>query len=388
MRILHYVDSFDKGLGGVVQYVSQVTRALAMAGIDATLATAKNVDIPPEWLDETATKTPTVFVLDQPAGKQGWLNSRQTAQLVELALDHDVVHLHGAWDLGNVRFARRLNANGIPYIVSAHGMLDDWSINQKRLKKQVFLVTIGRQFYRQAAMVHCTADAETDQVRSNVGKSLKTICVVPYVVPPAEFEGSEELAYKKYPRLRADTIKLLFLSRLHYKKSPDLLIRAAAKLIDQGHDIQVLMAGPGDEDYVAELKQVADESGIAERVLWFGMVREPLKSAIYDASDIFVLPTQQENFGIVLVEAMFAGLPIVTTRGTDIYRELEQGGAVIADHSADGIANGIAKLLENPDDLAARGERGRQFAREWLDEQKTIEAHLDMYRQAIATARE
>lgn len=386
MKVLHYIDSFDYGLGGIVQYVYQATRALAMAGIDVTLATAKNVDIPPEWLNGSATKTPTVFLLDQPAGRQGWLNSHQLNQLADLARRHDVVHLHGAWDLGNVRLARRLADAGIPYIVSAHGMLDDWSVNQKKLKKQIFLTTVGKSFYRRAATVHCTADAEKEQAVRNV-RHLNPL-VVPLLIPLFEPQpGAQDLAYREFPALRRESIKLLFLSRLHYKKSPDLLIRAAAKLVNHGHDVQVMMAGPGDAAYVAQLKRIADEVVIADRILWLGMVREPLKSAVYDASDIFVLPTQQENFGIVLVEAMFAGLPIVTTRGTDIYRELEQGGAVIADHSADGIASGIAQLLDKPDDLAARGERGRQFARDWLDERKTIEAHLNMYRQAIETGR-
>ena len=144
------------------------------------------------------------------------------------------------------------------------------------------------------------------------------------------------------------------------------------------------MTGPGDESYINKLKLLAEERGIEQQVLWLGMVRDPLKTALYRAADIFVLPTQQENFGIVLVEAMFAGLPIITTRGTDIYQELEQGGALISGLSGNQIADAVQQLLAEPRGMRTRSERGMTFAKNWLNEARNIQDHLAMYGKATA----
>ena len=146
---------------------------------------------------------------------------------------------------------------------------------------------------------------------------------------------------------------------------------------------QVLMVGPGDEGYVRTLKERAKKLGIAEQVVWTGLVKDPLKTSMYLASDIFVLATHQENFGIVLAEAMLAGVPVVTTRGTDIYQEVEQNGAVIAETNADSIASNIEKLIANPEDRNRRSELGKQGVARWLSENNILEGHRKMYQMAI-----
>ncbi len=114
------------------------------------------------------------------------------------------------------------------------------------------------------------------------------------------------------------------------------------------------------------------------------MVRGIEKISLYQACDLFVLPTHQENFGLVLPEAMACGTPVITTRGVDIWPELESGGATIVDGTPEAIARAIKDLLSDPEALAARGERARRFVCDWLNPTDLAARYEAMYRDAIA----
>jgi glycosyltransferase involved in cell wall biosynthesis len=382
MKILHYLDNFDFNRGGVVQYVFQVTGALAANGVDVTLVVGRDKDLPKEWLSNGTPNLPRVHVLSSSPGIQSWLSNSQLGEIREVVEGHDVVHLHGVWNFGNARLGYRLSKQNIPYIVSVHGMLDDWPLTQNAFQKAMFNRLVNRTFLSRAAMVHCTAEFEMEQIERNFNGFKNTTCVVPFVVPSDSASIDKEMVYQAFPEMDRNKKKLLFLSRLHKKKGPEYLLDAAVELKRKGLVVQVLMTGPGEENYINALKRQADELGVAEQVLWLGMVRDPLKTALYLESDIFVLPSHQENFGIVLVEAMFAGLPIITTRGTDIYLELERGGAIICEHSGARIAEAARKLLSDPGNLETRSKQGIAFVNDWLNETKTVENYMAMYRNA------
>jgi glycosyltransferase involved in cell wall biosynthesis len=385
LKILHYLDDFDFSKGGVVQFVYQACQSLAENDLDVTLVAGRGPDIPAAWSGPSLPGQPHASTLSRPAGRQGWLGRGQLREALQLARNHDVVHLHGPWDLGNVRLAHRLFQSGIPYVVSVHGMLDDWSLQQKPTKKQVFLKLFVNRLLRRAAVVHCTAQAEMEQVSKHVPGLTRVECVVPIVDLPDEATVSEvprNLVYEQFPQVQRDSTKLLFLSRIHVKKGLESLLDAMQLIKKRHPSIQLLMAGPGDAAYVESLKQRAADRDVADVVIWMDMVREPLKSALFLESTVFVLPTFQENFGIVLVEAMALGLPVVTTTGTDIHREIADGGAVISGNRAEELAASIVDLVSDPQRMAQRANQGKRYVREWLDEDHVVAQFASMYEQA------
>ena len=120
--------------------------------------------------------------------------------------------------------------------------------------------------------------------------------------------------------------------------------------------------------------------------LWsqfLGMVRGVEKLSLYQLADVFVLPTYQENFGLVLPEAMAAGTPVVTTRGTDIWRELEQAGAKIVSNSPTSIADAIEEFLSDEPQRERVGQQGREYVRHWLNHDHVTEGYEKMYRDTI-----
>ena len=174
----------------------------------------------------------------------------------------------------------------------------------------------------------------------------------------------------------------LFLSRLHTKKGPDRAIDVLAQL----PTLHLALAGRDDPAYRAELVARAERLGVTDRVHWVGEVSEAEKIQLYQAVDFFLLPTHQENFGQVLVEAMAVNCPVVTTKGTDIWAKLEEGGAVVVDTEADAVtlAAAIRPLLDDPGDLKRRAAMGRPFVRDWLDPTAAVQPYLGLYRHILS----
>jgi glycosyltransferase involved in cell wall biosynthesis len=103
-------------------------------------------------------------------------------------------------------------------------------------------------------------------------------------------------------------------------------------------------------------------------------------------ADVFVLPTHQENFGLVLPEALACGTPVVTTRGTDIWRELEQAGASIVENRPDKLADAIDKLMADEARRKTLGEQGRAYVMKWLAEAQVVAGYEQMYHQTLQRA--
>ncbi len=174
---------------------------------------------------------------------------------------------------------------------------------------------------------------------------------------------------------------LLFLSRIHQKKGLNELIEAVGLLGDAGKPATLVVAGQDDGEYARQAKQLAKQLGLdggpRGDVRFVASVGGTLKWSLYAAADLFTLATRQENFGLVLIEAMGCGTPIVTTKGTDIWPVLEANGGHIVGMSPQAFAEGIMNALADADDLRRRATQGRQYVLEHLDAPPDHEAVPD-----------
>jgi glycosyltransferase involved in cell wall biosynthesis len=142
---------------------------------------------------------------------------------------------------------------------------------------------------------------------------------------------------------------LLFLSRIHEKKGCDLLIDAFAAVAQKRPDLQVVMAGPDQNGWLATLKAQAQKRGIADRVHFPGGLFKDAKWGAMRGAEAFVLPSHQENFGIVIAEAMACGTPVLTTRKVNIWREIEaSGGGLVDEDTTAGITRLLTRWLDLP----------------------------------------
>lgn len=374
MRIVHYIAEVVSEHGGVVKAVIDLCGALSQRGHEVTLLTQNPQDVPKDW-NGAAGKPTTV----RTKLSRNPLAQPTPDELAKVLEQTDVVHLHTPWEVTNLPLARELRRRSIPYIVSVHGMLDDWCMSQRGLKKRLFLAAAGRRFLERAARVHCTAEGERRQASKWMPKA-NTI-VLPLLVDLSEFDTlpGTEPARIAFPQLDTTAPKILFLSRLHPKKGVETLLRAAGEVERRGIELELFIAGPGDEDYVDRLKRLTNELELGAKAHFLGMVRGIQKTSLYQTADLFVLPTHQENFGLVLVEALACETPVITTPGVDIWPELEQAGSAIVPPEPQAIAAALLDRLANREQLPELGAKGRAFVRKWLAEEQVMAGYEGMY---------
>ena len=384
MKITHYMPRIDFSHGGPVRAVLDLCARLSTRGHDVTLVTYCDDDLPKDWTNSEP-GTPTARVIEPPTLPMSLFATRARQGIEKILAESDVLHLHETWTPSNIQFGKIATRRGIPYIISPRGMLDDWCMAQKALKKRLFHTIAGRALFENAAFVHCTAEAELAQSRKwfpkGNGRVIPNLLDLdPYKEPPPK-----SLARERFPQLAQDTPSLLFLSRIHVKKGIEHLIRAAAQLEQQGTPCNVLIAGTGDDAYVNGLKQAAKDACIDHRVSFLGMVTGDLKLSLFRAADVFVLPTSQENFGFVLVESLAAGTPVLTTKGVDIWAELEQSGGahIIEDATGNNLVNAIRTMIEQRDQLGSMGEKGRAWVMQHLDTDQIAQRIEAMYTDAV-----
>ncbi|MDJ1175388.1 glycosyltransferase [Roseofilum capinflatum] len=143
-----------------------------------------------------------------------------------------------------------------------------------------------------------------------------------------------------------DATIILFLSRLHYKKRPDLLIEALHQVQSKRPNLYLLLAGSGDSEYIEQLKQLLHQLDLHHCTRFTGFVTGEDKDLVLQGSDLFVLPSFSENFGIAVVEAMAAGLPVIITPEVQIAPEIKQANAgLIVEGNRESVASAIAQLL-------------------------------------------
>jgi glycosyltransferase involved in cell wall biosynthesis len=241
------------------------------------------------------------------------------------------VIIHGTWQYHAYATWRALRGSGIPYFVYPHGMLDPWfkrTYPLKHLKKWAYWPWADYRVLRDAKAVLFTTEQERLLARQSFWLYRANEVVVGYgtSAPPADAEHQREIFFERFPQLRGQRI-LLFLSRIHPKKGVDLLIEAFAAVAPSDPRLQLVIAGPDQLGWQAALQQQAAKLGIAERITWPGMLSGDLKWGAFRCAELFSLPSHQENFGIVVAEALACGLPVAIAEPVNISAEVAAAGA-------------------------------------------------------------
>jgi glycosyltransferase involved in cell wall biosynthesis len=372
--------------GGVVRALLDMCLAMAERGHHVTLLTFDRGDVPEDW--DGRDGRPALVAMPRaglPTRPVGRAAARAATQRIAEA---DIVHFHGIWDPACRQFAAICRRRGVPYVVSIHGMLDDWCMAQKSAKKKLYLATGGRRFIENAAAVHCTAEAELEQSRKWYPRGRGVVVPLLFDLDSFREPPGDGPARRAFPQAFERPTMVLFLSRIHEKKGLEILIEAGATLRKRSIDTTIAIAGTGEEHYVARLRALAHRSGMGDRVHFLGFASGVEKVSLYQAADVFALPTSQENWGFVSLEALACGTPVLTTRGVDIWPELEaSGGARIVDATPEAFAEAIADQLADDALRRSMGERGRAWVLEELTSDRVIDRYEEMYRLGVDDSR-
>lgn len=325
MKILHIIASVDPKNGGPIEGINQLSSVYHNLDVDVAICSLDSPDS--EWVKNSKF---TVYALGPSYLLYGY-NKRLVPWLKTHAHEYDAIIVNGLWQYISFAVWRAFSGSATPYYVFTHGMLDPWFKNAyplKHLKKWLYWPWAEYRVLRDARRVIFTCEEERLLARESFWLYKVNEVVTNYGVanPPANSDELVSKFFAQYPELQGKRIAL-YLSRIHEKKGCDLLIDAFAKVAQRDHRLHLVMAGPDKNGWVTNLMAQASALGISNRITWTGMLQGDMKWGAFYAAEVFCLPSHQENFGIVVAEALACGKPVLISNKVNIWREIEVDGA-------------------------------------------------------------
>lgn len=357
MRILRIIITVDPKYGGPVEGMRLSTMRLAELGHETEVAT----------LDDPNAPFVESFPFPVHALGPGWRGYRYTSRLARWIATEghrfDAAVVHGLWNHAPIGGWQGLKKAKLPYAVFTHGMLDPWfnSVQPiKRWAKQAFwLVAQGWVLHDANAVLFTTEEEKRLAATSFWGPRFLGEVVAYAGGDVSEGTEQQETAFRAAVPGLGNKDYLLYLSRIHPKKGCDLLVEAFVDIAHQNPGIDLVIAGPDQVALVAGLSALAQERGIGARVHFPGMLRGDAKAGAFRGAEAFILPSHQENFGIVVAEAMASASPVLISNKVNIWREVEAcGGGVVAPDTLEGTRTLLKTFMNLPRDM--RKEMGRK----------------------------
>jgi glycosyltransferase involved in cell wall biosynthesis len=378
MKILQVSNYFSPKYGGSAEVPFQHSKTLSQHGFHVTVFTS---DL---GLGETGGVIPGVVIS---AFSTWWKMAgfNITPGLIQKARretgDFDVIHLHNYRTFQNVVVSYYARKHGIPYIVQAHGSIGTYF--QKGLLKKVFDTFIGRRILKNAAKVLAVTPFEADQyLRMGVDKS--RIEVVPHGIDLAEYDAPvDKSEFRKKYGLGTGQKIILFLGRINKIKGLDLFVEAFSMLLQKNKNIKLVIAGP-DDGYLPALKRHVTELKLIDDVLFTGPLYNREKLAAYLSSDICVLPSSYEIFGITILEAWACGKPVITTDRCGLADAVREQGGLVVPYEKNALQQALTKLLADDDLCRELGRQGRAMVEERYSWLKVVLKLENIYQDVIS----
>ncbi len=279
-----------------------------------------------------------------PTGRAAWLNNRQLHQsFSEELLRADGVHIHGLWEQSTAIAAKLARLHNKPYVLSAHGMLEPWALANKRLKKLIYAALVEHTNVARAACLHALTRAEASQYIHFGARS--PIAIIPNGVDLPSTRDSS-LFFQRFPQLQGKRI-LLFLSRLHAKKGLDLLVKSWANLANTWPDAHLVLAGPDSGGTQQNIERLVALHGLDHRILFTGMLDQPMKWSALAAAECFVLPSHSEGLSVSVLEAMGMGLPVIVTEQCNMPEVKDRRAGWQIQPDIDRLTTALTEFLQN-----------------------------------------
>ena len=255
----------------------------------------------------------------------------------------DMVHIFGLYDLLGPAVAGACRVRNIPYVLEPIGMFVP--IVRNLWMKAIYHIVWGRRLFEGASAVIATSDQEAKELAAGGIPPGKIALRRNGVEIPVSWP--EPGAFRRTHGVSQDAKLILFLGRLSEKKSPDLLLQAFAKLPAdlEGKPLQLVFAGPDEGGMRAQLEQMAAQLGVRARMQFAGPIFGGSKWAAYRDADVFVLPSQNENFGNTAAEAVAAGTPVIVTEQCGIAPLLADEAGLVVPHDPAALSEALARVL-------------------------------------------
>ncbi|MGF6879561.1 glycosyltransferase involved in cell wall biosynthesis [Paraburkholderia sp. MM5477-R1] len=353
LKTLHIIPSIDARYGGPAEALKRLATELRLSGHSVDIVCLDS-PVHADQTDDVAFDR--VVRLGHYAGKYA-LSFRLVRWLIQHGRRYDAIVVDGIWQFHSAAAVFSLGPRKIPYFVMPHGMLDPWfNVGHplKYAKKLVYWLLVERYVVSRAKGVLFTTESERKLARQAFPMYRAKELMMTIGTSPSPALDAPELSKWTTAGESGRRKLILFLGRIHEKKGCDLLIRSFHDLREAATDYQLVIAGPDNDGLAVKLRREADRLGLAGRITWLDMVTGIDKWSLLQAADVMVLPSHQENFGVVVAEALACGVPVLLTDKVGIWREVVGDGAGLADEDTQ---QGVTRLLRQwtslPEDAKA-----------------------------------
>jgi len=391
LRILHSIGGVNPASGGPIEGLKQLSKINAAYGHTIEVLSLDSPDSP--WVEKIGYK---VHAMGPAYTSYGYC-PRLITWLRDNRKNYDVVIINGIWGFNALGVWLALRDTDTPFYVYTHGMLDPWFKYRypiKHLKKWLFWPWAVFPVLRDARGVLFTCEEERRLARKSFLLYDCNEIVVSYGTPgvPDFKVDYAERFLEKWPQLKMYR-RFVFLGRVHPKKGPDIIIKTIARLQASGYwspqMMRLVMAGPADGAYAAELKALAEKLGVTDSIVWTGMLLGDDKWGALQCAEAFLLPSHQENFGIAVAESLSVGVPVLISKSVNIWAEIvaDEAGTA-AEDTVVGFEQQMMEWLNLPPSQVARmGRRARRCFKLRFTSKRAAVSLLSNIYQVVAAER-
>jgi glycosyltransferase involved in cell wall biosynthesis len=314
----------------------------------------------------------TVFPTPFNSVKRGLFSQRASLQHAFRTFAPDIVHSHSRWPTIAARCAgRRVDVSTLHGgELTRHGsVLDRWPIRRVlpawgtcvTVLDPSFATMLERECGIRSSSIHSIPNGTNEQ----------------YFTPVNTFD---KLAIRRQIGLEPHTFVLSFVGQLANVKRPAWCILALEAMVNIGLSVNLLIVGDGPERHAME--QFAVARGVREHCHFIGWTADPRPH--YWASDLLLLPSESEGFGLVVVEAMLCGVPCVRTRSGGCQAQIIDGvTGWSTDHSQDAFVATALKAARDREVLPVVASNARKHAAEHLSESRFLERTFELYQSLL-----
>lgn len=347
MKILHTISSLSFSAGGPSQSTTLTLKGLWNNNVNAEiLAFDHSVG------DQNVLENEKTHFLPFKDGRFKYSQAYKSKLISLMEKNIEVCHIQGIWQYPSYITAKQARKLNKPYIITPRGMLYPQAVaSGNKILKKLFLKAHLMNDLQKAACIHATCTEEMQYLRDLGIKS--PIAVIPNPVDHEPYINLE-IPLKS-------SFRIGYLGRLHPRKKVEVLIEAWAKIDTHQENDELIIIGDGDQIYVNKLKKLVAEKKLTN-VKFTGFLKGKEKDYTIQSLSLLAVPSDFENFGMIIAEALVLGVPVIASKGTP-WQELEvyECGFWI-NNTVDDFFNTFMKAKSiSPSELHTMGLRGREL---------------------------
>ncbi|MDC0609036.1 glycosyltransferase [Candidatus Pelagibacter ubique] len=258
--------------------------------------------------------------------------SKKKLDTIFLIKNFDIIHFFGVWSFFHIKIILLGLLFKKKIIITSMGCFDEWSLNQKKIKKKLALYFYQIFFLNRVNVIHTTSNQEKVSLQKICNN--KNIITIPH--------GTSQAVIKSKKFFEGTKKKAIFFSRLHKKKGIEELVESWLNIKNNEWELHIY--GFDYDDYNKLLKKKIKNN---KSISIFGSISGK-NQELFDRYDFMILPSRSENFGYVVLEAMQCGLPVLTTNGTPWHIIEKNNAGWIIDKNLTELESKIKEIFSLP----------------------------------------